>query len=522
MDDISAMRHTKCNTEQANNARAPLNNQNSNKKPVTLANDTPGLLRLPAELRNIIYELALPRDNFCVSVRTTKPLHALRCLAESATIPALLATCRLIRNDTLPIFYGTNIFGLRTGSKKDFRDTLAWLQSIGQRAVVGKMNLVVTGTIACEWHEYSHSFEMSLELLPESRRVAGGECYYGYGHISVHCLPADSRLRCGERIVREYAQRRAGAEPSSAERLKVELIAMVEEVHMRLQLPWWHHHRSQPSTTHTHTTKSGAMRQKKRNKKKGSGTRSRTKNRDSNSNKNTTNFPFLRLPPELRNMIYELALPRYQQYVPVSACTPEVRALLAMDFFHPAFVPALLAACHIIRTEALPMFYGNNTFILGLAEDRSKSDERQIRSLAWLEATDARGIASMTTLWVAGETNCVCKDHAHIFATQINLVQPEEFVGMEKTLVEGVSACPQAAARMRFATKLVREYALRAAAEGMSYEQAKVGLIAVMKRARRALHLPWWTCVVKLKLLWVLLVVAIAFGVLYFICRIVA
>ncbi|KAK5721852.1 hypothetical protein LTR15_006445 [Elasticomyces elasticus] len=556
MDDTGAMGYPKPVTEQVNDERASTRDQDSNEKPVTPANATPGFLRLPAELRNIIYELVLPRDNFYVSVRTTEPVYVMRCLAEPATIPALLATCRLIRNDTLPVFYGTNIFALRTGNKKDFRDTLAWLQSMDQRAVAGIVKLVVTGTTACVRHEYSHSFDISLEHLPESRRIAGGERYYAYGHISVPCLPADSRLRCGERTVREFAQRRAGPETLSVEQTKFELIAMVEEVHKRLHLPWWHHqgevrnlpklhvqmpipsssfalllcsptstpdHRSQDiASPTTHTSKSGVMRQKKHNKKKGSGTRSRTKNRDSNSNQNTTNFPFLRLPPELRNMIYELALPMHQSYVPIAPSAPEAHAIVALSCFRPIAVPALLATSRTIRTEALPIFYGNNTFILDLGEDRAEGDEKQFRSLAWLEATDARGIASMTTLFVIGQTNCVFKTHSHMFATRLNLVQPEQLFNMNKLFVEGMRDCPRAGARMRFANKLVREHALPRASKETSPEQAKAELVAILKRAHRALDSPWWTCVVKVKLWWVLLVVVIAFGVLYFISRIVA
>ncbi|KAK4893580.1 hypothetical protein LTR27_008047 [Elasticomyces elasticus] len=515
------MGHTKPNTEQANNAHASIRDQDSNENSVTLADDTPGFLRLPAELRNIIYEMALPRDNFYVSVRTTEPLYVLRCLAEPATIPALLATCRLIRNDTLPIFYGTNIFGLRMGNKKDFRDTLAWLQSMDQRAVAGKMNLVVTGTTASKWHEYSHSFEMSLELLPESRRVAGGERYYGFVHISVP--PAKSRLRCGERIVREYARKRAGTDPSSAERSKIELIAMVEEVHMRLRLAWWNNRRTHNLASTTHTTLSGVMRQKKHNKKKGSGARSVDKKRDSNNNKNTTNFLFLRLPPELRNMIYELALPTHQSYVPIAPSAPEAHAIVALSCFRPIAVPALLATSRTIRTEALPMFYGNNTFNLGVGEDLSGSDEKQFHStLAWLESTDPRGIASMTTLSVTGATKCVSEKHVQMFAAEVDLVRPEPLVETEKLFVEGLSDCPRAAARMRFATKLVRKYALRRATMEMSPEQAKVELVAVTNRAHKGLHSPWWTCVVNVKLWWVLLVLALAVGVLYLISRIVA
>ncbi|KAK4959832.1 hypothetical protein LTR10_002720 [Elasticomyces elasticus] len=265
------------------------------------------------------------------------------------------------------------------------------------------------------------------------------------------------------------------------------------------------------------------MRQKKHNKKKGSGTRARTKNRDSNSNKNTTNFPFLRLPPELRNMIYELALPMHQSYVPIAPSAPEAHAIVALSCFRPIAVPALLATSRTIRNEALPMFYGNNTFSLGLGEDLSGSDEKQFGStVAWLESTDSRGIASMITLSVTGATKCVSEKHVHMFAAEVDLVRPEPLVETEKLFVEGLSGCPRAAARMRFATKLVRKYALRRATKEMLPEQAKVELAAVMKKAHRGLHSPWWTCAVKVKLWWVLLVVAIAFGVLYLISRIVA
>ncbi|KAK3636520.1 hypothetical protein LTR56_014146 [Elasticomyces elasticus] len=534
MDGTNAVSHEKCTTEQENDARASRRDQDSNEKAVT-----PPFLRLPAELRNTIYELVLPRDKHYTPRRTASS-HECRNL-EPVDNPALLATCRQIRDEALPMFYDTNSFNLWMGDwgsifgENRFPDTLVWLQSMSAGTVASMTKLTMHGAALYEAGGFG-AFAVRVEFLSGSSRDVDANAEYrfqdfaGYSHQrhTIDRSPlAVARLGYAERTIRKYALQRAGAENLSAKQMKVELIALVKEVHMRLQMPWWEsvdfwiifHFAFLASTTRP--TLSGAMRQKKHNKKESSGTRSRTKNRDSNNNKTTITPPFLRLPPELRNMIYELALPRYQEYVPVSDSTPQVRALLARNFFQPAFVPALLATCHTVRTEAFPMFYGNNTFILELGEDRSEGDEKQFRSLAWLEATDARGIASMTTLLVNGATKCVFKKHAHIFAARINLVHPAPLVKMTKLFVEGFSACPRALARMRFATKLVREYALRAATEGMPPEQAKVELIAVLKRAHRALDSPWWMCAVKMKLWWVLLV-AVAFGVIYVISRIVA
>ena len=72
------------------------------------------LVRLPAELRNSIYAFTLTethpirvRSKVIAFRRGTKRLR--RHKAEPA-VPALLATCRQIRAEALPIYYGDNIF----------------------------------------------------------------------------------------------------------------------------------------------------------------------------------------------------------------------------------------------------------------------------------------------------------------------------------------------------------------------------------------------------------------------------
>jgi hypothetical protein len=66
------------------------------KAPPTRRKDkTCGLLSLPGELRNNIYELCLAKSTYIYAERAT---------------PALTATCRQIRQESLPIYYGLNTF----------------------------------------------------------------------------------------------------------------------------------------------------------------------------------------------------------------------------------------------------------------------------------------------------------------------------------------------------------------------------------------------------------------------------
>ena len=76
-------------------------------------------LRLPAELRNRIYELALINDKaYDVATRATteddaspvKDKVAIHTQMH-ASEPALLYTCKEIREEGHPIFYGRNAFG---------------------------------------------------------------------------------------------------------------------------------------------------------------------------------------------------------------------------------------------------------------------------------------------------------------------------------------------------------------------------------------------------------------------------
>lgn len=107
-------------------------------------------LDLPAELRNHVYELAM-LDQTSLDIRPS--YHGkirLPDLAHQVAQPPITRTCRLVRRDTLPIFYGETLFTFRIHRpqlwKPDDMLTLpqaagVWLHAIGRqnRAMIRKL-----------------------------------------------------------------------------------------------------------------------------------------------------------------------------------------------------------------------------------------------------------------------------------------------------------------------------------------------------------------------------------------------
>lgn len=84
--------------------------------------------------------------------------------------------------------------------------------------------------------------------------------------------------------------------------------------------------------------------------------------------------PFLKLPPELRNRIYEAVL-----------TDPYAISAVHWDFEIPRSTtpeqPPLTRTCRAIRAEALPIFYSSNTFMIGV---KRECDAAYLR--VWLKA----------------------------------------------------------------------------------------------------------------------------------------
>ncbi|KAK3719148.1 hypothetical protein LTR37_004712 [Vermiconidia calcicola] len=82
--------------------------------------DNSPLAKLPAELRNRIYLLALRNEQpIIVVVRSGgRPQEAYRRLYELRTPQALTLTCKQIRNESINMFYSANAFDIRTSTKQ--------------------------------------------------------------------------------------------------------------------------------------------------------------------------------------------------------------------------------------------------------------------------------------------------------------------------------------------------------------------------------------------------------------------
>lgn len=133
--------------------------------------DSP-ILRLPAELRNRIFELALPSDerigcdhehNREIDVYKVQGVTI-----SSKTIitfgpppqPGILKACRQIRLETLPVYYRNNIFvweasGLKSVSLKEWLDVMR----SGDRPPLNYMRRleIVRQSVSCldhEWHAF--------------------------------------------------------------------------------------------------------------------------------------------------------------------------------------------------------------------------------------------------------------------------------------------------------------------------------------------------------------------------------
>ena len=107
--------------------------------------------------------------------------------------------------------------------------------------------------------------------------------------------------------------------------------------------------------------------------------------RAKSENANTNNTGFFRLPPDLRNQIYELALPVGAEIEPLKPSTTKI--------------PPVLQTCYAIRWEALPMYFASNVYILELSHYKPRGDKY---ALSWMKSVDARGLASIRNVVIEG------------------------------------------------------------------------------------------------------------------------
>ena len=92
-------------------------------------------------------------------------------------------------------------------------------------------------------------------------------------------------------------------------------------------------------------------------------------------------FPFFELPPELRVMIYEMALVESEPIQLTTFYDDDLPVLSRSDFRNLVAGTRLLQADRQIRAEALPIFYSRNTFVTGVFNMRE-----MVTAFEWLQS----------------------------------------------------------------------------------------------------------------------------------------
>ncbi|KAK5117070.1 hypothetical protein LTR85_009001 [Meristemomyces frigidus] len=108
-------------------------------------NDTLALVKLPAELRNKIFDYLMPEERNITFECTTHGFSGYGMKRQSTDhVPAVAQTCRALRSDVLPLYYGSNIITWHssdtTGKPIHVRSILRcmhiWLKGMEKQALL--------------------------------------------------------------------------------------------------------------------------------------------------------------------------------------------------------------------------------------------------------------------------------------------------------------------------------------------------------------------------------------------------
>ncbi|KAK3708537.1 hypothetical protein LTR37_011432 [Vermiconidia calcicola] len=179
------------------------------------------LLKLPAELRDTVFELALcthndTGDNHTVTVSVQAEKPRITTPYPVSRVLALTATCKKLRAETLPIFYGCNTFNILVESLRsvhgaddaiperrhelavDRGQTWPWCFERWLRAV-GRQNIACIRRIKFDLGHYKLRPRQSprFEASGEHSTVSTAQAFAGFSNTLKHA----GRLDCTVKIV---------------------------------------------------------------------------------------------------------------------------------------------------------------------------------------------------------------------------------------------------------------------------------------------------------------------------------
>ncbi|KAK5675328.1 hypothetical protein LTS10_012094 [Elasticomyces elasticus] len=205
-----------------------------------------GLLQLPAELRNVIYELVLLSDGqFVTTSFAVLPLPPLENPGDlvsrkcrSGVIPALLQTSQQMRTEAMPMYFANCLFFFAIHDRNgEFAKTLSWLQSTDPRALLCIQRLMIIGYVEgvesfdlfdCPW-----VFEINL-VSP------GNPAQLRHWDESLGTNKSNKRVSLAMGLLDDFIKFRTTEVWTQAEH-KARLIAVVKQVHDVLQMSYREH-----------------------------------------------------------------------------------------------------------------------------------------------------------------------------------------------------------------------------------------------------------------------------------------
>ncbi|KAK5742989.1 hypothetical protein LTR17_003001 [Elasticomyces elasticus] len=211
-----------------------------------IATTRTGLLQLPAELRDIIYELVLLADGqFVTTSFAVLPLPPLENPGDlvsrkcrSGVIPPLLQTSRQMRTEAMPMYFANCLFFLAIHDRNgEFAKTLSWLQSADPRALLCIQRLTILGYV-----EGVESFDLidCPWVLKVNLTLRGSYARLHHWDKSLGTNKSNKRVQLANGMVDEFVQRTTTEVWTQAEH-KARLIAVVKEVHDVLQMSYREH-----------------------------------------------------------------------------------------------------------------------------------------------------------------------------------------------------------------------------------------------------------------------------------------
>lgn len=162
------------------------------------------LLQLPAELRNRIYKFILC-DESPIAVKrhlSSQPLYD----------TAILQACREIRNEALPIYYGSNVFVLNV-RWRGFQWTKHWLNDIGEVAISCLRKVILKEPNVCA--RYACPIEISADFTKDNAGITQT------GDACIFCYVSPSYLKSLDKIVQSMKTVEGRSEVSLANLAKL-------------------------------------------------------------------------------------------------------------------------------------------------------------------------------------------------------------------------------------------------------------------------------------------------------------